>query len=155
MERLKATIRKYAKILAGAAVVAALFIAMPLLAIASDAFPLPEMDPAQLLLSLATNYKALGVLGVLSGMTLLSSFAINSWVPETFKWKRLISLGVAMVYSALAALLSPAGSAAASVAGVLIMGLLAKGGASEIYEALKGAGVIKKPVAVIKKPVAG
>lgn len=120
---------------------------VPLLALASEAFPVPEGDPAQLLLSLITNWKALGVVGILSTLTMLSSMAINAWVPATWKWKRLTSLIVAMAYTGLAAALAPEGSGLASVVGVLVTGLIAKGGASEIYEALKGAGVIKSKAA--------
>src|SRR5690606_36049957 len=95
-----------------AAFVAAAIICLmvPFLALA-QAFPLPEdADPAQLLLQLATNWKARGVLGVIATLNLLSALAVKAWVPESWKWKRLTVLGIAIVYSAIGAAVAPEGS---------------------------------------------
>lgn len=119
-------------------------VVMPLLALASDAFPVPvPADPAALLISIVTNWKAMGVLGIMSAATMLTSMAVNAWVPDTWKFKRLSTLLIAILYAGITAAVAPSGSAIASVLGVLVTGLIAKGGASEIYEALKGAGIIK------------
>ena len=102
-------------------------------------FPVPEGDVAAILLSIATNWKALGVIGVISAVTLVSVQAIKKFVPDEFKWKRLIVLCVSIVYSILSGVLLPG----SNVVSVIITVFLTSGGAMALYEALKGAGVIK------------
>jgi len=102
-------------------------------------FPVPEGDVAAILLSLATNWKALGVMGIISALTLVSVQVIKKFVPEDFKWKRLIVLGVSIAYSILSGVLVPG----SNVVSVIITVFLSSGGAVALYEALKGAGIIK------------
>lgn len=102
-------------------------------------FAVPDGDIAAMLLNLATNYKTLGVIGIISVVTLVSVQVIKKFVPEEFKWKRLIVLGVSIVYSVLSGVLVPG----SSVVSVIITVFLTSGGAVALYEALKGAGVIK------------
>lgn len=109
-----------------------------LVARAAD-FPVPEADIASILLGLAMNYKTMGVIGVISALILVSVQAIKAFVPEDFKYKRLITLGVSIVYSVLSGLVVPG----SNWVSVVITVFLTSGGAVALYEALKGAGVIK------------
>lgn len=141
MRHLKNLIKNRIKLLAG--LVAAFAIAAILIPVAAladvQAFPIPEGDVAAILLSLATNYKTLGVLGILSGLTLVSVQAIKAFVPEEWKFKRLITLIVSIAYSVASGMLVP-GSNAVSV---IITVFLTSGGAVALYEGLKGVGIIK------------
>jgi hypothetical protein len=103
-------------------------------------FPAPDADIGAVLVQIATNYKTMGLLGLLSLLTLLSVQLIKKFVPDTFKWKRLLALGMAILYSIASGLLVPG----SSLASVLITVLLTSGGAMALYETLKGAGVIAK-----------
>lgn len=99
----------------------------------------PSADIAQVLLNLATNYKTLGVLGVLMLLTLLSVQAIKSFVPDDWKFKRLTVVIVSIVYSLMSGVLVPGSNAASVIITVFLTG----GGASALYEAFKGVGIIK------------
>ncbi len=99
----------------------------------------PNADVAQVLLNLATNYKTLGVLGVLMLLTLLSVQVIKSFVADDWKFKRLTVVVVSIVYSIASGLIVPGSNAASVIITVFLTG----GGASALYEALKGVGVIK------------
>jgi hypothetical protein len=107
-------------------------------------FPIPEGDITKLLLDLATNYKALGLTGSLVIATLLTVQAIKAWVDDNWKYKRLLTLAVSIVYSVLAGLVIPGSNVATIVVSVFIT----SGGAVALYEALKGAGIIKKKPAL-------
>jgi hypothetical protein len=107
-------------------------------------FPVPEGDITKLLLDLATNYKALGLTGSLVIATLLTVQAIKAWVDDNWKYKRLLTLAVSIVYSVLAGMVIPGSNVATIVVSVFIT----SGGAVALYEALKGAGIIKKKPAL-------
>lgn len=111
---------------------------IPMLALAAD-FQIPEGDVAAILLNLATNYKTLGVIGIISGLTLVSVQAIKAFVPEQWQYKRLITLAVSIVYSILSGILIPG----SNVVSVIVTVFITSGGAVALYEALKGAGIIK------------
>jgi len=111
----------------------------PILALAADAFPVPEGDVAAILLNLASNYKTLGVVGSVSLAVLLSVQAIKAFVPENWKYKRLITLAASIVYSIISGVMVPG----SSVVTVIVTVLLSSGGAIALYEGLKGVGVIK------------
>ncbi len=114
---------------------------LPLAVLAADAaFPIPEGDVAAILLNLATNYKTLGVVGIASVLTLVSVQAIKAFAKEEWKYKRLLTLCVSVIYSILSGFLVPG----SNWASVVVTVFLTSGGASALYEALKGAGVIKK-----------
>ncbi len=114
---------------------------LPIVALAADgAFPIPEGDVAAILLQLATSYKTLGVLGIAAALTLLSVQAIKYFAPDDWKYKRLTTLGVSIGYSIVSGLIIP-GSNAASV---IVTVFLTSGGAMALFEALKGAGIVKK-----------
>lgn len=102
-------------------------------------FPIPEADVTALLLKLATDYKTLGLIGILSVAVLLTVQAIKAWVNNEWKYKRLLTLSVSIVYSIIAGLLVPGSTAATVIVSVFI----SSGGAVALYEALKGAGIIK------------
>lgn len=102
---------------------------------------IPQIDVGSVLINLATNYRTLGVIGILSLLTLLSVQAIKSFVPDNFGYKRLITVGVSLLYSILSGLLIPG----SQVASVIVTVFITSGGAMSLYEALKGAGVIKSP----------
>lgn len=121
-----------------AAMVACATMLISLIAYAAD-FQIPDGDVASILLELATNYKALGVLGIVSALTLVSVQAIKAFVPEDWRFKRLTVLGVSIVYSVLAGLVVPG----SNVATVILTVFISSGGAMALYEALKGAKVIK------------
>lgn len=107
---------------------------------ASDFFVIPEGDIASILVSLATSYKTLGVLGCLVLATLLSVQLLKRFIPEDFKWKRLIVLCVSIVYSVLAGVVVPG----SSVVSVIVSVFITSGGAIALFETLKGAGVFAK-----------
>jgi hypothetical protein len=102
-------------------------------------FPVPEADITALLLKIATDYKSLGLIGGLSVAILLTVQAIKAWVDNEWKYKRLLTLAVSIIYSILAGLIVPGSNAATVIVSVFI----SSGGAVALYEALKGAGIIK------------
>lgn len=109
-------------------------------ALAQD-IALPEADVAAILLNLATNYKTLGVIGILSGVTLVTVQAVKAFAPDSWKFKRLTVLVVSLAYSVLSGALIPG----SNMVSVMITVFLTSGGAVALYEALKGAGIIKAP----------
>lgn len=115
-----------------------LMISFVSLAMAQD-FPIPDADITALLLKLATDYKTLGWLGILSIAILLTVQGIKAWVAEDWKYKRLLTLAVSIIYSVLAGLVVPGSNAAT----VIISVFISSGGAVALYEALKGSGIIK------------
>jgi hypothetical protein len=115
-----------------------LMISFVSLAMAQD-FPIPDADITALLLKLATDYQTLGWLGVLTIAVLLTVQGIKAWVDNEWKYKRLLTLAVSIVYSILAGIVVPG----SNVATVVISVFISSGGAVALYEALKGAGVIK------------
>jgi len=115
-----------------------LMIAFISLAFAQD-FPIPDGDITALLLKLATDYKTLGLMGILSIATLLTVQAVKAWVADEWKYKRLTVLAVSIVYSILAGVVIPG----SNVVSVVVSVFVSSGGAVALYEALKGAGIIK------------
>jgi len=109
-------------------------------AFAQAEFPIPDGDITALLLKLATDYKTLGLMGSLAIATLLTVQAVKAWVDENWKYKRLTVLGVSIAYSVIAGLVVPGSNAVTVVVSVFV----SSGGAVALYEALKGAGIIKK-----------
>lgn len=108
-------------------------------------FPIPEADITKLLLTLATDYKTLGTMGIISILTLLTVQAVKAWVAEDWKYKRLLTLSVSIVYSIISGVIIPGSNPAT----VIVTVFISSGGAVALYEALKGAGVIKsKKIAV-------
>ncbi len=107
-------------------------------AMAAD-FPMPDGDVASLLLGLATNYKTIGLLGAVSCLTLVSVQVLKSYVSDQWQYKRLMTLAMSILYSVISGLIIP-GSNAVSV---VVTVLFSSGGAVALYEALKGAGIIK------------
>jgi len=85
------------------------------------------------------NFKTMGFLAMISGLTLVSVQALKAALPEDWKFKRLTVLAVSIVYSIVSGLLVPG----SQVASVIITVFLTSGGAMALYEALKGAKVIK------------
>lgn len=112
-------------------------------------FPIPEGDVAQLLLQLATNYKTMGSLAIISILIVITVQAVKAYVSDEWKYKRLLTLGASILYSVISGLLVP-GSTAISV---VITVFLTSGGAVALYEALKGAGIIKSetPIPILAK----
>lgn len=104
------------------------------------AFPEPQGDITALLLQLATNYKTLGLFGILSILIVLSVQAVKKFVSEDWKYKRLLTLVISIAYSVISGLVVP-GSNAVSV---IVTVFVSSGGAVALYEALRGAGIIKK-----------
>jgi hypothetical protein len=107
-------------------------------ALAAD-FPVPQADIAQVLLNFATNYKALGTLGILSALTLISVQVVKQFAPDQWQYKRLMTLICAIAYSVISGLMVPGSNAAT----VVITVFLTSGGAVALYEGLKGVGLIK------------
>lgn len=110
-------------------------------AMAQDAvaFPEPSGDVTALLLKLATDYKTLGLFGILSVVIVLSVQAIKAWVNPQWKYKRLLTLIMSVIYSVISGLVVPGASAVS----VIVTVFVSSGGAIALYEGLKGAGVIK------------
>lgn len=106
----------------------------------ADQFPIPEGDIAELLLKLATDWKTLGTMGILVLLTLISVQAVKQFMPDTNKYKRLITLVLAIIWSVLSGLAIPGSNWITVVTTVFI----SSGGAMALFEALKGAGIIKK-----------
>lgn len=102
-------------------------------------FPIPDADVTALLLKLATDYKTLGWIGGLSIAVLLTVQGIKAWVANEWKYKRLLTLVVSIIYSIIAGLVVPGSNPAT----VVITVFISSGGAVALYEALKGAGIIK------------
>jgi len=109
-------------------------------AMAQATFPEPQGDITALLLKLATSYKTLGLFGILSVLIVLSVQAIKKFVSDTWKYKRLLTLFMSIVYSILSGLVVPGANAIS----VIVTVFVSSGGAIALYEALRGAGVIKK-----------
>ncbi len=107
-------------------------------AFASD-FPVPNGDVAAMLLQLATSYKTLGTLGILSILTVITVQAIKKFAPEEWRFKRLTTLAVSIVWAILSGLAMPG----ASIHSVLLTVFMTSGGAVALYEAMKGAKLIK------------
>ncbi len=137
----------FKKFILGFALFAIALVILPLFALAADGvLPLPEADVVSLLLKLATDWKSMGALAIGAVVTLLTVQAIKAFVPEQWKFKRLITVVVSIIYSVIAGLVLPG----SNIATVLVTILVTGGGASAIYEGLKGAGIIKKdPLAAI------
>lgn len=110
-------------------------------AIAQESIPFPEPtgDITALLLKLATDYKTLGLFGILSILIVLSVQAVKTWVNPEWKYKRLLTLIMSIIYSVISGLVVPG----ANVISVIVTVFVSSGGAVAIYEALKGAGIIK------------
>lgn len=102
-------------------------------------FPIPEGDLSKLLVDLFTNYKALGTLGVLSLSTLITVQVLKNYVSEAWKYKRLATLTVSIVYSIIAQFMIDGNWI---LSAVLI--LVTYQGATAFYETLKGLGILKK-----------
>jgi hypothetical protein len=111
---------------------------IPMTSMAAD-FVIPEGDVTAILLNLATNYKTLGIVGILSALTMISVQAIKAFVPEQWQYKRLITLIVAIAYSVLSGILLPG----SNVVSVIVTVFITSGGAVALYEGLKGAKIIK------------
>lgn len=116
------------------------------LAQAQAPFPIPEADITALLLKLATDYKTLGLMGSLAIATLLTVQAVKAWVDDKWKYKRITVLGVSIVYSIISGVIVPGSSAVTVIVSVFV----SSGGAVALYEALKGAGIIKSSKAPAK-----
>ncbi len=116
-----------------------LFIMSFAMAQSAGAFPVPEGDITALLLKLATSYKTLGLFGILSIAIVLSVQAVKSWVSDEWKYKRLLTLIMSIIYSIISALVIPG----ANVVSVIVTVFVSSGGAVALYEALKGVGIIK------------
>lgn len=108
--------------------------------LAQASFPEPQGDITALLLEIAQNYKTLGLMGILSTLIVLSVQLIKRVVSEEWKYKRLLTLVLSIVYSVLSGLVVPGANAVS----VIVTVFLSSGGAIALYEALKGAGIIKK-----------
>lgn len=115
----------------------------------SPTFPIPDGDIANILLNLATQYKTLGLLGILSLATLLTVQVVKKFVPENWKYKRLTTLAVSIIYSIASGLMLPG----SNIVSVLITVFLTSGGAVALYEALKGAGFIPSENLVAVKAI--
>ncbi len=100
----------------------------------------PDGDIAKLLLDLAMNYKAMGLLGSLSIVTVLTVEVLKRFAPEDWKFKRLAVLAVSIVYGIVSGLMIPG----SNIISVLMTVLLSSGGAMALYEALKGSGILKR-----------
>lgn len=111
----------------------------PTAPVAEQGFQVPDGDVAQILLKLATDWKTLGTLGALVLILLLSVQAVKKFLPDTNKYKRLIVLSLSVIYSILSGLVIPGSNAAT----VIVTVFITSGGAVALYEALKGAGIIK------------
>lgn len=109
-------------------------------AMAQSNFPEPTGDITALLLKLATSYKTLGLFGILSILIILSVQAIKQWVAEDWKYKRLLTLGMSILYSVISGLVVEG----SNVTTVVVTVFISSGGAMALYEALVGAGIIKK-----------
>lgn len=114
---------------------------MPLYAFAQQA--LPEVDPAQLIIQLVTNWKSMGPIAIGMAFVVLSGQAIKSFVAEDFKYKRLLVLVLSLAYGALFSV-----SQGKGVLEALVITFVTGGGAVALYEALKGVGIIKRPAPV-------
>lgn len=107
---------------------------------AQASFPEPQGDITQLLLQIATNYKTLGLMGILSILIVLSVQGIKKFVSEEWKYKRLLTLVMSIIYSVLSGLVVDG----ANVVSVIVTVFVSSGGAIALYEALRGAGILKK-----------
>lgn len=121
------------------AVTMTLFITAFAFAQEAGSFPEPSGDVTALLLKLATSYKTLGLFGILSIAIVLSVQAVKSWVNPNWKYKRLLTLFMSIAYSVISGLVVPG----ANVVSVIVTVFVSSGGAVALYEALKGAGIIK------------
>ena len=113
---------------------------LSVVAFAQQAFPEPEGDITALLLKLATSYKTLGLFGILSIAIVISVQGIKKFVSEEWKYKRLLTLAMSIIYSVLSGLVVPGANAVS----VIVTVFVSSGGAIALYEALRGAGILKK-----------
>lgn len=106
----------------------------------ASAFPEPNGDITALLLKLATNYKTLGLFGILSIAIVLSVQAVKEWVSDSWKYKRLLTLAMSILYSVISGLVVPG----ANVISVIMTVFVSSGGAVALYSTLRGLGIFKK-----------
>lgn len=102
-------------------------------------FEIPEGDVMALFTSLFSNWKTLGSVGVSATVTLITVQGIKKFVDDTWKYKRTLTLVVAIVYAILASLIS----GEFTLAHVAVMVFFNRNGAMAIYNELKGLGIIK------------
>jgi len=106
-----------------------------------NGFPIPEGDITQIIIQLASNPKSIGTLLGISTLIMLSVQLIKKFVNDEWKYKRLLTLGVAIIFSVISEL---ATSGKFDWIAVAVKVFIGAGGASALYEAAKGAGIIKK-----------
>ena len=104
-----------------------------------ESFPIPEGDISALILKLATDYKTLGAMGIIVLAVLLSVQLIKKFVNDGWKYKRLLVLGVSIVYSILSGVVLPG----SNIITVIVTVFITSGGAIALFEVLKGSGIIK------------
>lgn len=104
---------------------------------------LPAGDGLSNLLSLILNWKTLSAVGIGTAVILVAGQLLKQYLPEDAdgkpKYKRLAMLLLAVAYSVLVGVGSGAG-----LLPTLLLVLVTKGGAAELYEALKGVGLLKQ-----------
>jgi len=120
--------------------IAAMFALYSITAMAQD-FPIPDADITQLIIKLASDPKSIGTLFGISTLIMLSVQLIKKFVNDEWKYKRLLTVGVAIVFSVVSEL---AASGKFDWIAVGVKVFIGAGGASALYEAAKGAGIIKK-----------
>jgi hypothetical protein len=98
---------------------------------------LPDTDPLLLIGQLLANWKTLGPLGIGMALVLLAGQAIKMYSGD-FKYKRLTILSLSCVYATMLGI-----SHGQDPVSVVVSVLFTTGGAMALYEALKGAGIIK------------
>lgn len=111
-----------------------------------NGFPVPDGDITKILIELASNPKSIGTLLGISTLIMLSVQAIKKFVNNEWKYKRLLTLSVAIIFSVVSEL---AASGKFDWIAVGVKVFIGAGGASALYEAAKGAGVIKKKAATL------
>lgn len=99
---------------------------------------LPDVDPVTQILSLIANWKTGGVIGAGMGIVVLLGQLAKQFLPEGFKFKRLLVVVLSCVYGVLASIVQ----GTPPLAAILVI-LVTSGGAMALYEALKGAGILK------------
>jgi hypothetical protein len=95
----------------------------------------PVVDPVTQALSVFTTWKTAGPLAGGIALVVLLTQVVKAFVPETFAWKRLIVVLLAVLYSIGLGLMTPGMTPLTVVIAVLITG----GGAMALYESIKGA----------------
>lgn len=102
----------------------------------------PPADPLSAALSLIMGWKQMSALAIGVAAVLLLANAVKQFMPVDVdgkpKYKRLVTLLLACAYGVLISLVSGVGLVPS-----LVLILVTKGGASELYEALKGVGWLK------------